>query len=570
MRKGEGMIVKNAGIGGLEAARKSGWRTLSAPLIAVAFLGVAGCDNGGDGKKSSNVDTPEVLRPCGQAAPCPSVTLESPGPWAEGDPAGEISLPASWQTGAGYLLDEFFVSGHANVFNYNQAEAEIGEHPGDNLVVRLVDMPYKTRILVAYPEHKERFSGVVIIELMHATSGSDKMSVWATAAEFFRREGFVYIGITVSGDQAVAYLKSGCGGELPACGERYAGLSLDDNGLEFEIVSQLASALRSGIPDQSPLPIDFNPVDMIFVTGYSQDAAPAVITLSNQFHQAAIDGYFPQGYALGRPIGGKYSNLRGVTGDPQFCDQPGSSPYPDCIGSLAADEALIRNNLPVPVYLGMTEHDVVYHAGFANRQPDIDVNPHASFRLIEVPGSGHVPSTLGELEIAPGYRRADLCVHQPGFNNTPVSAVDVYNAYWRAMILQVREGRIPPKAPRIETDQLGGIVRDELGNALGGLRMPEFQFPRASYFQPYNVAKPACSDEITTECLPTEIARSGGYCFVMSSLAPFTAEELAGIYPDRERYIAEYTQYTLQLVAQGFLLEEDAKRRLQALLSESP
>jgi hypothetical protein len=230
----------------------------------------------------------------------------------------------------------------------------------------------------------------------------------------------------------------------------------------------------------------------------------------------------------------------------------------------------MRTNLPVPVYLGMTEHDVVHNGGFANRQPDMDVSPQASFRLIEVPGAGHVPSTLGALEVAPGYRRADLCVYQPGFNNTPVAAVDAYNAYWRAMILQVREGRIPPNAPRIETDAMGVIARDELGNALGGLRMPEFQFPRASYFQPYNVAKPACSDEITTDCLPAEIARSGGYCFVMASLVPFTAEELAGLYPDEERYVAEYTQYTRQLVAQGFLLEEDAQKRLQALLSESP
>lgn len=557
--------MKNSDSGGSEASTKSVWRTLPALLIAIALMGVAGCDGG-----SSNVEAPEELRPCGQVAPCPSITLESPATWPEGDPAGETSLPASWQTGTGYLLNEFFISGHANVFNYNQAEAAMGEHPGDNLVVRLVDMPYKTRILVAYPEQKERFNGVVIIELMHATSGSDKTSVWATAAEFFRREGFVWIGVTTSGDQAVAYLKSGCGGELPACGERYAGLSLDDNGLEFEIVSQLASVLKSGIPDQSPLAIGFNPVDMVFVAGYSQDAASAVITLSNQFHQADIDGYFPQGYAWGRPIGGSYNNLRGISGDPQFCGQPDSSPYPDCIGSLAEDEALLRTNLPVPVYLGMTEHDVVYHGGFANRQPDIDVSPLASFRLIEVAGSGHVPSMLGALEVAPGYRRADLCVNQPGFNNTPVAAVDAYNAYWRAMILQVREGRIPPNAPRIETDEMGGIVRDSRSNALGGLRMPEFQFPKASHFPPYNMVKPVCTEEITSDCLPAAVARFGGFCSKMTSVVPFTNEELAELYPDWDRYIAEYTQYTRQLVAQGFLLEEDAQKRLQALLSESP
>jgi hypothetical protein len=552
----------------VRAARRNG---IAALLVATGLLALTGCGGGGNGSGGNWNAIPEepvVTRPCGQEAPCPSITLESPAAWPEGDPAGEISLSASWQTGPGYLLDEYFISGRANVFNYNQAEAEMGEHPGDNLVVRLADMPYKTRILMAYPEQKERFNGVVIIELMNSTAGYDNAPVWVPSAEFFRREGFVYIGITTSGDQSVAYLKSGCGRDRPACGERYAGLSLEDNGLEFEIVSQLASALKSGTPDQSPLPIGFNPIEMVFVTGYSQQAQ-SVITLSNQFHQDAIDGYFPQGFARGRPIGGRYNGLQGVNGDPLFCGQPDSASYPDCIGSLAASEPQLRSNLPAPVYQGMTEHDVVFMGGFAHRQPDIDVSSHASFRLIEVPGSGHVPSMLGALEVAPGYRRADLCVNQPGFNNTPVAAVDAYSAYWRAMILQVREGRIPPNAPRIETDEMGGIVRDSWSNALGGLRMPEFQFPRASYFQPSNVIKPVCTEEITTDCLPAAVARLGGMCFQTTSVMPFTNGELAELYPDRDRYVAEYTEYTLQLVAQGFLLEEDAQKRLLALDSES-
>lgn len=561
------MIMKNSDRAKPETATKSVWRKLPALLIAIALMGAAGCGDGSDGDGIGKPEKPVVpvaLRPCGQAAPCPSITLESPGTWPEGDPAGDMSLSATWQTGPGYRLDEFFISGHANVFNYNRAEAEMGEQPGDNLVVRLVDMPYKTRILVAYPERKELFNGVVIIELLNSTAGYDNAPVWVPSAEFFRREGFVYIGVTTSGDQSVAYLKSGCGGDRPACGERYAGLSLEDNGLEFEMISQLASALKSGAPQQSPLPLDFNPVNLIFVTGYSQQAQ-SVITLSNQFHQPAIDGYFPQGFARGRPISGRYKGLQGINGDPQFCGQRDSAPYPDCIGSLAASEPQLRNNPPAPVYQGMTEYDVVFMGGFANRQPDIDASQYASFRLIEVPGTGHVPSMLGALEVAPGYRRADLCANQPGFNNSPVSAVDAYNAYWQAMILQVREGIVPPNAPRIVTDEMGVIVRDPRSNALGGLRMPEFQFPRASYFQPSNVGKPVCTDEVTTDCLPAEVARFGGSCFNMGSLVPFTSEELAELYPDRDRYVIEYTEYTRHLVTQGFLLEEDAQKRLQAL-----
>src|SRR6266571_7806580 len=59
----------------------------------------------------------------------------------------------------GYVEEEFFVSGRANVYDWS---------PAGELTVRTAGAPYTTRILVRRPSDPARFSGSVIVEPIHA------------------------------------------------------------------------------------------------------------------------------------------------------------------------------------------------------------------------------------------------------------------------------------------------------------------------------------------------------------------------------------------------------------------
>lgn len=105
----------------------------------------------------------------------------------------------------------------------------------------------------------------------------------------------------------------------------------------------------------------------------------------------------------------------------------------------------------------------------------------------------------------------------------------------------VRHGTPPPTAPRLEVSKwpLFPILRDEHGNALGGIRTPQVDVPIA-----------------TLSGRP-----QGGslFCLLFGSTVPFDDAKLASLYPDQESYVSAFNEATDRVVQQGFILPEDAK-----------
>jgi hypothetical protein len=136
-----------------------------------------------------------------------------------------------------------------------------GAFPGERLVAVQSDVPYKTRMVVLRPAKAKKFNGTVVVEFMNSTGGRDNAVMWTVSADYFTREGAVFIGVTTSGNQSMAALLRGCGPApfFPSCGTRYSsnGLVISNNGQEYEIISQLVTALKSGVPNQIPLPSNF-------------------------------------------------------------------------------------------------------------------------------------------------------------------------------------------------------------------------------------------------------------------------------------------------------------------------
>ncbi|UCE87723.1 MAG: hypothetical protein JSU66_08465, partial [Deltaproteobacteria bacterium] len=330
-----------------------------------------------------------MLRSCSIISGVALFTLQ-----ALADPTGPVVVePAPEDQGAifspgvrlvsdldqGYVEEEYLVSGTATLFNYAH-NPPLG--PTDITPIQ-EDVPYTTRMIVRRPEKKGHFNGSVVIEWWNSSAGFDTAPVWDPSADYFARNGFVYVGVTNS-TTSLGFLVGGCSllGVLPpTCGTRYATLSLPENGLAFEMVSQIANLLKSRSPE-NPLPSGFD-VERIYHAGQSQQGG-SMVTYASAFHFDVNDGYFVQQAATARPI-----NFGPA------CGAVGSPPYPDCTPRLQGGDRLVRTDLPVPVYHGNTETDISNLFGIVGRQDDTP-----TFRYYEVAGGGHLTVHVG-IEVLP-------------------------------------------------------------------------------------------------------------------------------------------------------------------------
>jgi hypothetical protein len=488
-----------------------------------------------------------------QAGPTDPVTLSRP-PGA----SGEAFVPGTRQLaqlpGAAYVEEEFFVEGRATLFNYAH-NPPLG--PTDLEAIDR-DVPYKTRLIVRRPADPAAFNGTVVIEWWNSTAGFDGAPVWDQSAEYFARSGIAYVGVTNS-TTAIAFLAAGCSvfGVLPpSCGTRYATLSLPENGLAYEMMSQIANLLKSDDPE-NPLPQGYR-VRRVFHAGESQQAG-SVITYASAFHLDEVnDGYFVQSNVHARPI-----NFR------PRCGEAGVPAFPDCTPRLAYPDTLVRTDLPVPVYQVITQTDFET-LGFnvLGRQPDTP-----SFRYFEVAGAAHnvvhkniqlVPAGL----LGPdALGLEDLCANE--MNSTadgPVFASYVLNALWARLethadfrrFYQIANRRLP--AGQV-MDQVDGVLqRDARGNVTGGVRLPSLEAPTATYLST-NFADPA---------LPPALLAIGNLaCRLSGSVVPFDQATLDALYPNQATYLVKVRQGVEALQRQGLLLSEDGQTVMKMAASAS-
>jgi len=464
-----------------------------------------------------------------------SVTLEAP------DDALGASFNVGFRTledlSREYVEQEYLVSGSATVYTYAEQPVRGEPMPLDE------DVPYKTRMIVRRPAKAGNFNGTVVIEWWNSTAGFDTSPAWDASAEYFGRAGIVYVGVTNS-TTSLAFLKGGCrlfGLLPPMCGTRYADLSMPENGQAFDIVSQIASLLKSGDPE-SPLPASFH-VERLFHVGQSQQGG-SIVTYANDFHFDVNDGYFIQAAGTARPI-----NFQ------PDCASSGAPVYPDCTPRLAGDQRLVRTDLPVPVYRAQTETDMAGVLAGDTRQEDSE-----NFRYYEMAGTAHTVIHKDVEVPGLGIFLEDFCaLPMNSLGDGPVLGSTLYNAMWDNMEQHVRKGRRPPHGEWIETEA-GQIVRDAWGNALGGIRLPMLEVPTATY-GPSNSANPSLP--------PFLIPIANLQCRLSGTVTPFDDATLRALYPNLGTYVSQVALATNALSQAGFLLPEDAARiKLDAVRSK--
>ena len=202
----------------------------------------------------------------------------------------------------------------------------------------------------------------------------------------------------------------------------------------------------------------------------------------------------------------------------------------------------IRIDTDVPVLDVQTEGDMTALRSHLTRQ-----DPKRS------------PQTLGNCRsgaFALGRRSAPPHDFGPGclfaVNAAPHHAV--VKAALRALAKWVTAQVTPPQSPAIEladpTAVPAAIVRDEFGNAQGGIRLPELEVPTATLDGRINVAAPP----------PPPL----NFCSLFGGTVPFDDATLEALYPNHGAFVSKFVAATNAIVQQGYWLEREAQEARRA------
>jgi hypothetical protein len=180
------------------------------------------------------------------------------------------------------------------------------------------------------------------------------------------------------------------------------------------------------------------------------------------------------------------------------------------------------------------EGDIMGGRPLGYRRPDGDA-PDDRFRLYEIVAASHVPTRGYEsaAEIFPLLADADPAQGQ--LSQFP--AAMPYMAAMHNLIEWVTHGVAPPHAAPIETNDAGEIVRDEYGNARGGVRLSYVDVPFATY-----------------------IASTPGETMFQRMIGlevPLPKERLAALYATHDVYVARVKASVERLVRYRWIFPED-------------
>ena len=206
----------------------------------------------------------------------------------------------------------------------------------------------------------------------------------------------------------------------------------------------------------------------------------------------------------------------------------------------------IRDDLTVPVLNLQTESDTAVLGGYEDRQPDSDM-----IRIWEVAGTAHADRYVGNLGLTDkGDDPKVAAVVESRYAIPVVLKCDkpvnsgpqhfVVKAALAALNNWVETGTAPSAADRFEYDEVNQtLVRDELGNAIGGIRTPYVDVPIAVLSGEGQDGQILCRTYGTTEL--------------------FSVETLNSLYSSHDAFFNLFSDSVDDAVAKGFLLYPDGE-----------
>jgi len=436
---------------------------------------------------------------------------------------------------AGYVEEEFLVSGTANVYDW----AADG-----SLSVKTPNAPYVTRILVRRPSAAARFSGSVMVEIPNTARRFDWSMMWGYVNEQIIRQGDAWVMVSMPGAvegmkklnpvryASLSYANPTPGAPCPGAGK--GGPSDQEEGLRWDVLSQVAAALKSGNA------LGGARAQIVTMTVQGSD----IVTYINAIHRQAT-------LADGKPVYDGYL-IKNAAAPAKISQCGPAIPRGDARQTIA--------NVNVPVVNVVAEGEVIGSLAF--RKPNSD-DPAGRFRQYEIAGAAHIDKNAydflpvyadqtaagGNAQGTPEWPFAAQCEPAIPLSTHPLlkyafSGV-VYNLdQW------IRKGTAPPKAELIGVKDAGtpqaALVTDEFGNGVGGVRSPYVDAPTASYFG----ASPG-----------------PGTCRELGHSVAFDAARIKSLYGDPKQYAAKVTQSVDRAVKEHYFTEADGNKMKAEVLA---
>lgn len=506
-------------------------------------------DSGGPGDADTKVADSERSR--GEGVGVPLVF----GPITDGERGVPFNpMPARLADQYGYVEEEYFIAGGATAHEPEGDWDEDGEWMARPSQTAL----YQTRMLVRKPADAEAFNGTVVVEWLNSVAGVDLDFHFMSVYEELLREGYVWVGVSAQRLGVEGGLGTGLptddGNGVPGLEnplplkkwdpQRYGELAHPGDDYSYDIYSQAAQVLTR--PDGVD-PLEGLAVEQVIAAGMSQ-AASRLVTYVNAVHPIAdiYDGFLIQ--------------ARFGQGAPLVVDVDSTDPL---AAVLLPRAARIRTDLSDPVMqvqtetdlfvssivemieglleAGVTEQDFIpFHAA---RQPDTE-----RIRTWEVAGSAHLDQRWFDY-MTESIREWDQS-YDPGLGGCRVNdgpGPVVLRAALAGLTEWIGDGEPPARAELLEVVD-GALVRDEHGNAVGGVRTPAVEAPIAT---------------LTGEAHCVESGTFFDELGVVGSTTPFDQATLALLYPTHEDYVQAVRAATRDAVDAGFLLPADGQRIIE-------
>ncbi|HLN16769.1 MAG TPA: alpha/beta hydrolase domain-containing protein [Acidimicrobiales bacterium] len=403
---------------------------------------------------------------------------------------------------------------------------------------------YATAMTVRRPRDRERFSGLVIVEPVHAASAAP---IWIYTSSYQLRSGHGWAAVCSQKSVLDTFVK-------PANPDRYAALeiwsdapSLEAEGLNPISVPREPAAFQARMEHMRKINVLSTPilaqvgaalagpagpfagfdVRQLILAGHSQTGGVVTDYILNAHDVVRLDngspvyqGFFP-------------------TGAPSVQFGPRDAP----ILQVLSDGDISNPNRPG-------------RQGRVYRREDSD-DPGDGYRLYELAGVSHMGTRYPPYSDNAMWQNDPLGTAGSVPKGAPMNSLphgELFSMALDHLAQWVSRGVVPPRADRIEVGPDGLFAKDEFGNSRGGVRCVQMDVPRLRY-------------------LPNPgVDESGAPAFgVVGIEEPLTEEQLKGLYRDHDDYVERFNHRLDELIAQGwFLVEDAAEMRAEAVNAAVP
>jgi Alpha/beta hydrolase domain len=412
----------------------------------------------------------------------------------------------------GFTMEEYFLEGTAA--SYAPAEGTVLGLDGLWQLKLAEEASYKTRAYVVRPSDSAKFNGVVVVNWQNVTIGAD---FGMPDLEQLER-GYAWVGVTT---QRVAHegqpsLADNMPATIGLCEwdtARYGSLHHPGDAFSYDIFSQCARALRQGSAAGADMLGGLSP-RLLVATGGSQSAMRlgSYLNIAHQMDRV-FDGFLLTVHWGLCPPAPDMSLVESFDLTPEFKFKASSQ---------------IRDDGGVPILVVNSESETMMVSMV--RQPESE-----TFRFWEMAGTAHGGGESTEAMTAVLVRDG-ISDGLPVVEHRNTITWDyVARAGLERLVEWIDTKAAPVSIPPIALDD-AGIVRDEMGNALGGVRMPDVVAPLAIHA--------GMKSELSAVAL-------------MGESVPLPAERVVELYPDVLVFQRVWEGAVDDLAVLGLVLPED-------------